>query len=525
MPKRWGSGLLALILLGCEGKATFSESVGSSRALGASGARRLTRAEYDETLRDLLGDTTSSGFAALPPDSYDPFDNDYRTQLTSPSLIEALERLATNAASRAVSDPAKRSALMPCQPTAPGDVACLRAFIIQFGRRTLRRPLRDEEVRDLLSLQRLAVENQDFFTAVELVIQTLLQHPEFIYRIEIGTPVERQGLFRLTAFEVATRLSYFLWGTTPPDWLLDLASSGRLTTPVDIYNAGKRLLEDPRARARVARFHALWLGYHRLPHAIDLTTALQTESAALVNKVVFDDKSDYFEIFRSSQTYANDLLARHYGLSPPGSSQFNWISYGSTGRKGILSHGSVLSAGAKFNDTSPTQRGIFVRTRLLCQEIPPPPPNVNVDEPPTSPRSNCKADRYSAHASVGSCFACHQNLDPIGFGLENYDQAGRYRSTDQGQPNCPISGNGRVAEVGNFNGPAGLGDMLMQTGQLEQCVVTQVYRFAMGRKESSSDAALIDALTRKFRSSNRAFTQLLLELVSHETFAFRMEGA
>jgi hypothetical protein len=520
--------LVAVAVGGCSGRADLSDQGDQTRlspnsVVGVSGARRLSRTEYDDTLQDLLGDATSSGFAMLPPDTHDPFDNDYRTQLTSPTLIEALETLATNAAARVVADPAKRSALLPCAPSGPSDAACFRNFIARFGRRVLRRPLGDDEIQSLLGLQSFSIEAHDFFTGVELVIRALLQHPEFVYRIEIGTPVAggNGSIYRLSNFEMATRLSYFLWGSTPPDWLLDLADAGRLQGSDEVRSAASRLLQDPRARSRVNRFHALWLGYHQLPHPVELTRALQTETAALITKVVFEDQSDYFDLFRANQTYVNDYLARHYGLPSPGSSVFQWVSYGSTGRKGLLSHGSVLSAGAKFSDTSPTQRGIFVRTRLLCQQVPPPPPNVNVDQPPTSPTSNCKADRYASHSSIGSCAACHQNLDPIGFGLENYDQAGRYRTTDNGLPQCPISGNGRIAEMGAFNGPGGLEDLLLASGQLEQCVVTQVYRFAMGRRESGEDGGLISALTARFRTSNHSFTQLLLDFVSDETFAFR----
>jgi hypothetical protein len=514
---------------GCSGKASLTDFIGGNgvppeSSVGVSGARRLTRTEYDDTLQDLLADNTSSGFATLPPDTHDPFDNDYRTQLTSPALIEGLETLATKAAGRALADPGKRSSLLPCTPESPSDSACLRKFIVGFGRRTLRRPLGDEEIQNLLLLQSFAVERKDFFAGVELVIRTLLQHPEFVYRLEIGTPVSgKPGLFRLNDFEVATRLSYFLWGSTPPDWLLDQAAAGKLQASGEVRTAGAKLLADPRARRRISRFHALWLGYHQLPHPVDLTQALQTESAALVSKVIFDDQADYFQLFQSDQTYLNDFLAAHYGLPAAGLPGFRWVSYGTSGRKGLLSQGSVLSVGAKFNDTSPTQRGILVRTRLLCQEVPPPPPAVNVDNPPSSPNSNCKADRYSAHASVGSCAACHQKLDPIGFGLERYDRAGRFRTHDEGQPNCPISGDGRVAEMGSFAGPAELEALLIQSGQLERCAVTQVYRFAMGRRESASDTGLLDRLTAKFLGSHRAFAELLLDLISDETFLFRRE--
>jgi hypothetical protein len=526
-PAGW---LIALALGGCGGSSNLtadrlpdgSPMATPTAAVDVSGARRLSRTEFDNTVRDLLGDITSSGFGMLPPDAYDPFDNDYRTQLPSPTLIEALEVLATNAAARLAADPARRSAILPCTPSGPADATCFRNFIVRFGRKALRRPLSTDEVQSLLGFQAFSVEGNDFFIGVQLVIRTLLQHPELVYRLEVGTPVDgADGIFRLNNYEVATRLSYFLWGTTPPDWLLDLADAGRLQSAESIRSAASRLLQDPRANARVARFHGLWLGYHQLPHSAELTQALQTETSALVNKVVFEDQADYFELFRSNQTYINDFLADHYGLPRPGSSSFQWVNYGSSGRKGIMSQGAFLSAGAKFNDTSPTQRGIFVRSRLLCQRILPPPPSVNPDQPPTSPVSSCKVDRYASHASVGSCAACHQNLDPVGFGLENYDRAGRFRATDDGHPECPITGNGRIAEMGAFNGPAALEDLLLASGQLEQCVVTQVYRFAMGKQESADDAGLITALTTKFRGNNRSFKQLLLDVASNETFAFR----
>src|SRR5262249_49744657 len=250
-------------------------------------------------------------------------------------LNEALESLATSAAARVVADPTKRAAVVGCAPTGAGDAECFRGFVTRFGRRALRRPLAAEEIQALLGFQSFSLEQNDFFVGVKLVIQVLLQHPEFIYRVEVGTPVGAvEGLYHLNSFEVATRLSYFLWGSTPPDWLLDLAAAQRLQRPEDIRSAASRLLEDDRARARVNRFHALWLGYHQLPHAVDLTRALQTETAALVGKVIFDDRSDYFDLFRANQTYLNDLLADHYGLPRPGSSSFQWASYGASGRRG-----------------------------------------------------------------------------------------------------------------------------------------------------------------------------------------------
>ncbi|HZX43812.1 MAG TPA: DUF1592 domain-containing protein [Myxococcaceae bacterium] len=493
--------------------------------MGPTGAHRLSRDEYGNTLRDLVGDTSGEGFALLPEDAHDPFDNNYLTQLASQSLIDAAEQVATDVAQRLIADPQRLQSVLPCTPTGAGDAACLKRFIATFGRRALRRPLTDAEVAEYASLQSFAVEKNDFKIAVGLVVQAMLQDPEFLYRVERGTPAAGPaGTFRLSAFEVATRLSYFLWGSTPPDWLLDAAGGGQLESKEQIRAAAVRLLADPRARDRVDRFHALWLGFHQLPHPVDLTNAFRTETGALIQKVVFQDQADYFQLFTSSQTYANATLVTNYGLpvTPPANG-YAWVSYAGTGRKGILSQGAVLSAGAKFGDTSPTQRGIFVRSRLLCETIQPPPPNVDVDQKPTSPTSNCKVDRYSAHSANGNCNTCHKRLDPVGFGLEAYDTSGAFRTHDVGEPTCAISGNGALDGVGSFNGPGGLADLLVQSPGFEGCITTQLFRFAMGRNETVDDADLISQLTRSFHDGQRRFDQLLLGVVSDDRFAYRRE--
>ncbi len=522
---------------GCQGKGLFGSSNGNQppsadtdiglpgeAEVTASGLRRLTRDEFDNTLRDLLGETSKSG-QKLPEDVTDPFDNDYRTQQVSPSLIETVETLATEASARALADPGKRDALVQCTPTGPNDEDCLRRFVTSFGRRALRRALTEDQVKKYLALQSAAVEANDFWVGVDLVIRAMLQDPEFLYRIEGGTAVAgKPGVFRLDQWELASRLSYFLWGSMPPDWLLDLAEKGELGTTAQVRAAAQRLLQDERARVRVDRFHALWLGYHQLPHPAELTEAMRHESAALVERIVFEQNADYFDLFRAEETFVNDLLAAQYGLPLPGSASGEWISYGASGRRGILSHGSVLSQGAKFSDTSPTQRGIWVRNRLLCQEIAPPPSNVNADLPPESTNgSNCKKDRYAAHANVGACKSCHESLDPIGWGLEQFDKSGRFRTHDDDNTACTVDGKGELLGVGPFNGPSELGDRLMESGQLEYCVATQVFRFAMGRRETPRDANLIDQLVTRWRGKNRSFQELLLAIVTDPTFAHRKE--
>ena len=212
-----------------------------------------------------------------------------------------------------------------------------------------------------------------------------------------------------------------------------MAASGALATADGRRAAARQMLADPRGQRRVQQFHAFWLAYDQLPLAPEMAGPMRAETDALVARVVFERKGDYFDLFRSTETFVTDALATHYGLPAPGSTSGAWVSYGASPRRGILSHGTLLAAGAKFDDTSPTLRGVFVRNRLFCQTIPPPPPTVAVDEPPPVTSSPCKVDRYAEHRS-GGCATCHNQTDPIGFGLENYDRTGRLPHRRQGQP-------------------------------------------------------------------------------------------
>jgi len=507
--------------IGAPGGSSSATPCGSL-TLGPTGLHRLSRIEYDNTLADLLGDTTRSGFAALPEDTHDPFDNDYATQLVSGALIAAVETLATGASARLALDPNRRNALVGCTPSSAGDRVCLESFVRGFGRRAFRRPLADEEVTAYLGLSAFSIEANDFYTGVDLALRAFLQDPSFLYRVEVGTPVPgAPGLYRLGAFEIATRLSYFLLGSTPPDTLLDQAAAGALDDADGRRAAARQLLADRRGQDRVKAFHGFWLGYHQLPLAADIATAMRAETDALVNRVVFERKADYFDLFRATETFVNDALATHYGLPAPGSAGGAWVPYGSDPRRGILSHGTVLAQGAKFDDTSPTLRGEFIRSRLLCEDIPPPPPNVAVDQPPTATTtSSCKVDRYAAHRT-GGCATCHSRTDPIGFGLERYDRSGAYRITDKDHPECPISGDGEVTGVGSFNGPAALGDLLMASGKLEACVATQLYRMALGRRETASDQPTLSRLAAGFSQSGRRFDELLVELAADPSFIHR----
>jgi hypothetical protein len=469
----------------------------------------------------------------LPQDVKNPFDNDYTTQVASQALIEGVDLLASEASERLLLDVARRDSLVGCAPSGPEDDACRRSFIERFGRRALRRPLAAAETDAFVAAARdVAMAESDFWAGIDVVVRALLQHPELLYRVEIGTPVSGQpGVFQLSDWEIATRLSFFLWGTIPDEALLDRAAEGRLATAQGVREAAEAMLADPQARGAVDRFHALWMNYETLPHPAELTQALRTETAALIGKVIFDDRRAWQDLFRSTETYVNDFLAEHYGLPLPGSTTGAWVAYGDSGRRGLFSHGTFLSNGAKFADTSPTLRGLMIRTRLFCQDIPPPPPGVNTDDPiPTEGGNVCKVDRYGVHR-VGGCASCHELMDPVGFGLENYDAQGRFRQVERDLPatpedesQCVIDGQGEIVGVGSFHGPGELADLLMSAGVLTSCVATQLYRFAVGRYELDDlDRAAIERIVQNVGEGDFRLDQMLTGFVASDTFRYRRE--
>lgn len=488
------------------------------------GMRRLTSFEYDNTVRDLLAEPTRKSALVLPEDPRTPFDNDYAKQAPSKALVEGLELLARDASKSLLADAARRDKILGCTPKGATDEACFKTFVTKFGRRALRRPLSDEEITKFTTtFAPFGTESGDFYAGIETAILAFLQHAEFVYRIEIGTPVEgRPSVVRLNDYELGARLSYFIEGTTPDDALLDSAGAGALATPEGVKAAATKLLTDDRAKSTINRFHALWLGYDKVLDSSALAKDMIAESNALVQKVIFEDKQPWENIFKANETFATDTLAKHYGLPATGSAAAKWVSYGTTGRQGILSHALFLTNGAKLDDTSPTLRGLAVRLRLMCQEIPPPPPTVDTDLPPLM-AGQCKADRLKAH-SVGGCANCHGKMDPIGFGLENFDQQGKYRTTEPGKAACAISGEGNLEGVGTFKGPAELSNLMLKDGAVQACMAKQLFRFAVGRGTlDEDDERFVTWWVDKVGGSKSGFKmdELIAEFVATDAFRQR----
>lgn len=476
---------------------------------------RLTQAELNHALRDLLSDSSNAASTFLAEDEFSPFDNDARRQIVSPTLIESVHALAEEVANRVAHDATLRAEWMPCSPSDVADAECFDQAAAKLARLFFRRQVQADEIGRYRPLLTFATEAGDFYFAIELLLNALIQDPEFLYRLE--RPQDGQ----LSGAEVATRLAFTFWGTVPDDALLTAAAEGELATGSGRAEVAREMLQSPLSREQVFRFHAMWLGYRAIPHDAELNAAFQLETEKLIERVVFDQPQSYLELFRSPETYLTEALAVHYDLPAPDDTE-GWVTYPEdSGRAGILSHGSVLSAFSKFDDTSPTQRGIFVRTRLLCQTVPPPPPAVNVDEPPggTEAEAECKLDRYRAHREQSGCMECHQLFDPIGEGLERFDRAGRYREHDDGKEDCPVDGQGELPNYGAFNGPGELASRLTEGDAIQTCLTKQLLSYTRGTTTlSAADEAFAADMAQSLDEADLVLSDWLPQWAADDRF-------
>lgn len=492
----------------------------SMRLLAPSGALRLTRSELSNALSDILGEPVDAPRRYLAEEEFSPYDNELARQTVSPALVDGLALLAEEVAEHVSSSESLRSSLFSCNPHGPDDTQCFDEAVEGLVLRFFRRPATAQDLTRYRPLLDFAVEESDFYVAVRLLLTALIQDPQFLYRIERGNAGTSDEII-LSDHELATRLALLLWGSVPDPELLALAEAGRLSQAQERREAARRLLADARARAQLNRFHAMWLGYRAIPHDAALNAAFQLETEKLIEHVVFDQPQSYLQLFASNRTYLTSSLAEHYELPAPDGDE-GWIEYPeASGRAGILSHGSVLSGFSKFSDTSPTQRGIFVRTRLLCQTVPSPPATVDVDQAPGQDVAGaCKAQRYRAHREQSGCAECHSLFEPIGLGLENFDIAGRYREHDEGRPDCPIEEPGALPGYGEFNDPKTLSQLLLDNDLLPGCFVQQYLSFAFGEGDSLSQdsRALASALHQRFIDADYSFQEWVLDWIGSDEF-------
>jgi hypothetical protein len=348
-----------------------------------------------------------------------------------------------------------------------------------------------------------------------------LLHPEFIYRVEPGIGQTNKQV-QLSAFEIATRLSFLLQGMTPDDTLLTAAETGMLDSAGGLMAEAQRLLAAPEGKDQLRRFHAFWLSYSTLDKS-PLEKKLRQETDALVDRAT-DPTHDFREFLLADDTRIDGELAVHYGLAAASSAPMNWVSYGAAARRGILSHGMFAEAGAKFTDTSPTRRGKFVRERFLCQKVPLPTVTVDIDLPPAAKDpTECKVDRYKRHRTEAACAGCHALMDPIGFGLENFDELGRFRTNDKDRPDCKIDGVGQLDDKHPFTGAKELATLVANAPNFEPCLGEHFIRFASGRSLDELDLRRAQWLGDEMKKNGNHFVAMILAYVTHENFRIREE--
>jgi Protein of unknown function (DUF1592)/Protein of unknown function (DUF1588)/Protein of unknown function (DUF1587)/Protein of unknown function (DUF1595)/Protein of unknown function (DUF1585) len=501
--------------------------------------RRLTHSQYNNTVRDLLGDYSRPADRFPPEDFVNGFKNQLRTQGMPPLLAEAYgaaaEKLALNAFRAG-----DVNGLVACKPASARDVKCRDQFVQGFGLRAFRRPLNDVEARRYATLfSAQAAKSGQFLDGARIVVEAMLQSPKFLFHAESGAA----GRFR--DYEVASRLSYFLWDTMPDRRLLEAAATGELRTSEGIERIARGMLDQPPARQAVDEFFAQWLRFDRVLGSVkdrrrypeftpELAAMMVQETRMLLDNLVWNDGS-FMEAFTADYSFLNTDLAGLYGVPAP-AGEFELVKFPADSRRsGLLGQASFLASNAGPVETSPTARGIFIREQLMCQHVPNPPPGVNTQVPePTADRPLARRQRMQAHVDNPTCASCHRLMDPIGFGLENYDAVGRWRDKEaiefevagaRGRAatktiELPIDGKGEIAGLTNsaFSEPRAIGRLLADSRGCQECVVRQLFRYAFGRVETAADRETIRNSFAAFRESRFRFKELLIALVRAPQF-------
>jgi hypothetical protein len=500
---------------------------------GPSPIRRLTRSEYDNTVRDLLGDTRRLGHGFPGEEITLGFSNNAETRSVSDALVESYMAAAEQLAKDAV---AKLSTLLPCDPAKSGEATCVDTFLDTFGKRAFRRPLTAPEKENLHAAFN-SRRSTGFADGISAVIELMLMSPQFLYRYEQGVPVPGTNYARLTQFETASRLSFLLWGTMPDQELMAAAEANKLSTRQEIAAQATRMLNDPQhAGPMVTDFAGQWLGLEELANLQkeagafatwkpELRAPLREETDRFVQHVLWKGDAKLTTLLTAPYTFVNGPLAAFYGIPNVTGDAFQQVMLDPSQRGGLLTQAGLLAVLGN-NDvglTSLVYRGRFVREQLLCQPIPDPPPNAQDENPPFTATTTAREWSVARRAKA-TCGACHEQLDPIGLGLENFDAVGLYRTTDKGKP-VDAAGELTGTDVdGPFSGAPALAKKLAGSQTVQACVVTQWFRYGYGRDTTPRDACSVATLERVFASSGGSVRDLLVALTQTDSFLFRSRG-
>jgi hypothetical protein len=492
---------------------------------------RLTQTQYKNSIEAVFGASLAKPDLEADQNPYLFFSIGAASTTLSEVGTQQYLDAAIQVAEAVLSDSARVNTLLGCTLVRISD-ECVDDFISAIGQKLFRRPLSTFEFESWQNLARSAAAIDGVFAGLRDVIAGMLQSPYFLYRIELGElDPDDVSRLRYTGHEMASRMSFLLLNAPPDAPLLHAAEIGLLHSNAGLREEAERLLTDSRARAAVQSFFAQYLDLARLetvqrdPQVYPGFTAtmpqsMRKEQELIVDDFVFRQNSDIRGLFSTRRSFVNAELANLYEIEVPGASAVAYVPVefpDKAHRQGILTFGAFLTMNAHQSETSPTLRGKYLRERILCQTVPMPPDNVdlNLDEPQGSmPRT--LRERLDEHRKNPACAACHDFIDPPGFLFENYDSVGRYR-THEGIYEVDASGGLDGVALENAED---LAPLLSQDVRVAQCLVRQLYRHAQGRLELPSERRPLLDLISAFERADFRFKDLLIELVLSDGFRY-----
>ncbi len=428
-------------------------------------------------------------------------------------------------------DSTSRQKIFVCKPATPKEEdACARRILSTLGRRAFRRPLTDADITPLLAVYRAGHREASFNSGIEMALRAVLVSPDFLFRTERDPAKAAPGtVYRINDFELASRLSFFLWASIPDDQLLSLAEQGKLKDPAILEQQVARMLDDPKSKAFVSNFAGQWLYLRNLAgHETDpdifadfdnsLRRAFEQETELFFRSVLRENKP-VTELLDAKYTFVNQRLAEFYKIPGVYGTQFRRVELTDPNRFGILGQGSLLTVTSYPNRTSIVQRGKWVLENLLGTPIPPPPP-----VPPLSPHGKdgnlTMRQAMEQHRANPSCSGCHSRMDPIGFALENYDAIGAWRDKDNG---AVIDASGKLPDGSTFSGPAGLSHLLLDQHRDEfiSTFTEKLMIYALGRGVESYDKPAVRSIIKEAAARNTTIPALIDAIVKSAQFQMR----
>ena len=433
---------------------------------------------------------------------------------------------------RAVDTPSRRR-LFVCMPTdARDEPGCASSILSSVARRAFRRDVTEEDLRPLLATFWAARREQGFDESIAAALRDILLAPDFLFRLEFDGPAARGDSARpVSDFELASRISFFLWSSIPDDELLDAASKGDLRDPAELERQVRRMLADGRSSALVENFAGQWLGLRKVAgfqpdrgvypqFDSALKAAFQKETRLFLRSLLRENRS-VLDLLGADYTYLNERLARHYGIAGvigPGFRRV-WLPRES-GRGGLLGQGSVLMVTSHAARTSPVLRGTWILGNLLNSPPPPPPANIPpLQESGEGGRELTAKEQLARHMADTACASCHARIDPLGFALENFDVLGRWRTENRGEP---IDASGSLASGETIEGPEGLKGLLLgRPERFAHATVERLLTYALGRELNARDQPTVRSILRETESNGYRFADLVLGAIASVPFRMR----